>query len=170
MPSFKYDLDQNGSLCKKGTFNKIWNANSLKRAVNCHVLSPLNTLDSRSNSPLQLLGQTTHSVTCQCRPQAESWIWNEDVMVFGREVWPLGPVTSQALHSFTLQGQIPVTEPGGQRQRPAPAPSCLRMVTIVLSDTIVNRHPGNPAKLWVQTWSWRAPPLICSMCSSSSAD
>lgn len=32
----------------------------------------------------------------------------------GGAACPLGAVTSQALHSFTLQGQIPVTEPGRQ--------------------------------------------------------
>ena len=31
--------------------------------------------------------------------------------------WPPGAVTSQALHTFTLQGQIPVTEPGDRDTR-----------------------------------------------------
>ncbi len=44
----------------------------------------------------------------------------EDNVAFLESSWPLGAVTSQALRSFTLQGQIPVTEPGGQRQRWGP--------------------------------------------------
>lgn len=46
----------------------------------------------------------------------ESCLWLEGKRAFGWAVCPLGAVTSQALHSFILQGQIPVTEPGRQRQ------------------------------------------------------
>lgn len=49
-------------------------------------------------------------------PSEESRLWLEGEGAFGWAVCPLGAVTSQALHSFILQGQIPVTEPGRQRQ------------------------------------------------------
>lgn len=47
---------------------------------------------------------------------------------FWRGLWPLGSVTSQTLHSFILQGQIPVTEPGGQKRQ-----ACWVVLTVTLS-------------------------------------
>lgn len=79
-----------------------------------------------------------------------------------RAAWPLGAVTSQALHTFTLQGQIPVTEPGGQRQTWAPDTLLPEEGNYCFSDMTIHKFIENPRKLQMQTWSCPAPYVILS--------
>lgn len=80
--------------------------------------------------------------------------YRSDHICLWRAAWPLGAVTSQALHTFTLQGQIPVTEPGGQKPTWTPAPHHLRKKIKALSRHLV-------LKCKIQTW--RCPSSGCPL-------
>lgn len=68
-------------------------------------------------SPSSLKTCTVNTSTWVVGAASRIWRqWPEGERAFGWAVCPLGAVTSQALHSFILQGQIPVTEPGRQRR------------------------------------------------------
>lgn len=102
--------------------------------------------------------------------------WPEGERTFGWAVCPLGAVTSQALHSFILQGQIPVTEPGRQRRNgPCRLPSWglselewrshetkranLKSFSVPSAQVAISRQVGQINGLKSNNWATHYPPV-----------